>query len=168
MRLYFTRRNFLTTGIGALVSAAEFSAQSEAIPLAGVPITEVNSRSTVALTTGADRRKNVYQALVAIDDQLRPRLKAKKRILIKANNVGGGRNPLACTHADALRGMLDYLAPRFNGPITIGEVSAGQSNAFEDLGYPQALREYKGAQVDLVDFTREDKWVLRPMLDQDA
>jgi uncharacterized protein (DUF362 family) len=167
VRLYFTRRNFLTTGVGALVSAAQLRAQSEAIPLAGVPITEFNSRSTVALAAGPDRRKNVYEALVAIDDQLRPQLKAKKRVLIKVNNVGGGRNPLACTHPDALRAMLDYLAPRFNGPITIGEVSGGRMNAFADLQYPEVIREYKGSRIDLLDFTREGKYVKRPMLDQD-
>ncbi len=168
MRLYFTRRNFLTTGVGALLSAAELRAQSAAIPVAGVPIAEYTPRSIVALTAGEDRRKTVYQALVSIDDQILPKLKTKKRVLIKANNVGGGRSLLACTHADALRGILDYLAPRFNGPITIGEVSGGESNAYNDLHYPEAIKEYKGRQIDLVDFTREDKWVVRPMLDQDA
>ncbi len=165
MRLYFTRRNFLTTGVGALVTAAELRAQSEQIPVAGVPITELKSRSLVALTAGDDRRKCVYQALMAIDDQIRPKLKTKKRILIKANDVGGGRNPLACTHPDALRGMLDYLAPRFKGPITIGEVLGG-SGVFDGLHYPDVVKEYK--QVDLVDFAQEGKFVMRPMLDQDA
>ena len=168
MRLFFTRRNFLTTGVGALVSAAELRGQSEQIPVAGVPVTEFKPRSLVALTAGDDRRKTVYQALLAIDDQIRPKLKAKKRILIKANDVGGGRNPLACTHPDALRGMLDYLAPRFNGPITIGEVLGGGPNVFGDLHYPEVAAEYKSNKVDLVDFTQEGKFVMRPMLDQDA
>jgi uncharacterized protein (DUF362 family) len=168
VRLYFTRRNFLTTGVGALVSAAELRAQSEQIPVAGVPITEFKPRSLVALTAGDDRRKTLYQALMAIDDQIRPKLKAKKRILIKANDVGGGRNPLACTHPDALRGVLDYLAPRFKGPIAIGEVLGGGSNVFGDLEYTKAINEYKGSKVDLVDFTQEGKFVVRPMLDQDA
>ena len=168
MRLYFTRRNFLTTGVGALVTAAELRAQSEQIPVAGVPIAEFKSRSLVALTAGDDRRKTVYQALLAIDDQIRPKLKAKKRILIKANDVGGGRNPLACTHPDALRGMLDYLAPRFNGPITIGEVLGGGPNVYDSLHYPEVAKEYKSSKVDLLDFTQEGKFVMRPMLDQDA
>jgi uncharacterized protein (DUF362 family) len=165
VRLYFTRRNFFTTGVGALLSAAELRAQSEQIPVAGVPIAELKSRSLVALTAGDDRRKSVYQALMAIDDQIRPKLKTKKRILIKANDVGGGRNPLACTHPDALRGVLDYLAPRFKGPVTIGEVLGGP-DVFAGLHYPEVVKEYKG--VDLVDFTQEGKFVMRPMLDQDA
>jgi uncharacterized protein (DUF362 family) len=169
VKLYFTRRNFLTTGVGALVSAAELRAQSAQIPVAGVPIAEFKQRSIVALTPGDNRRKNVYQAMMAIDDQIQPKLKGKKRILIKANNVGGGRNPLACTHPDALRGMLDYLAPRFNGPITIGEVLNGDGlNVYEGLHYPDVVKEYKGSKIDLVDFTQEGKFEIRPMLDQDA
>ncbi len=167
MRLYFTRRNFLTSGVGALVSAAELRAQSAPIPVAGVPITEYKARSLVALTAGEDRRKTVYQALVSIDDQIRPKLNAKKRVLIKANNVGGGRNSLACTHPDALRGILDYLAPRFKGPITIGEVLF-DSNVFDVLGYTKVIKEYRSSKVDLVEFTREGRFEMRPMLDQDA
>ena len=189
MRLFFTRRNFLTTGVGALVTAAELRGQSGAIPVAGVPVAEFKPRSFVALTAGEDRRKTVYEALVAIDDQIQPKLKTKKRIFIKANNVGGGRNALACTHPDALRGILDYLAPRFKGPITIGEVLGGRpnafgggsstvggrpnavgggSNTFEDLGYPKVVNEYKSSNVDLVELEQEGKFVVRPMLDQDA
>jgi len=168
VRLYFTRRNFLTTGVGALVSAAELRAQSAQIPVAGVPITEFRPRSLVALTAGDDRRKTVYQALMAIDDQIGPKLKVKKRVLIKANDVGGGLNPLACTHPDALRGILDYLTPRFKGPITIGEVVGGGSNVFDALSYPEVLKEYKRSEIDLVDFTQDGKFVIRPMLDQDT
>jgi len=53
--------------------------------------------------------------------------------------------------------MLDYLAPRFNGPITIGEVLGGGPNVFGDLHYPEVAAEYKSSKVDLVDFTQEGK-----------
>jgi uncharacterized protein (DUF362 family) len=167
VRLYFTRRNFLTTGVGALVTAAQLRAQSEAIPLAGVPVGEFKSRSVVALTAGEDRRKNVYQALVAIDDQILPKLKTKKRVLIKPNDVNP-TNQLASTHADALRGILDYLVPRFKGPVTIGEVLRRGASAFNNLNYPAMIEEYKFKSIDLVDFTEEGKFVTQPMLDQDA
>jgi uncharacterized protein (DUF362 family) len=192
VRLYFTRRNFLTTGVGALATAAELRAQTQQIPVAAVPVAEYKPRSIVALTTGEDRRKTIFDAMVAIDDQIRPLLKTKKRVFIKANDVGGGRNPLACTHPDALRAILDYLAPRFKGPITIGEVVGGRPNAaaaggrsnapgggsnafaggfssaFDELGYPKVVGEYKSSKVDLVDLEQEGKFVVKPMLDQDA
>lgn len=168
MRLFFTRRNFLTTGVGALVTAAELRAQSEAIPVAGVPVKEFKARSVVALTAGEDRRKTVYQALLAIDDQILPKLKTKKRVLIKPNDVNP-TNPLACTSADALRGILDYLAPRFKGQVTIGETLGGGFKAFQGLQYPDVIKEYhKFRGIELVDFTEQNKWVTQPMLDQDA
>jgi uncharacterized protein (DUF362 family) len=168
VRLFFTRRNFLTTGVGALVTAAELRAQSEAIPVAGVPVKEFKARSVVALTAGEDRRKTVYQALLAIDDQILPKLKTKKRVLIKPNDVNP-TNPLACTSADALRGILDYLAPRFKGQVTIGETLGGGFKAFQGLQYPDVIKEYhKFRGIELVDFTEQNKWVTQPMLDQDA
>jgi uncharacterized protein (DUF362 family) len=169
MRLFFTRRNFLTTGVGALVTAAELRAQSEAIPVAGVPVKEYKPRSTVALAAGEDRRKTVYQALLAIDDQILPKLKTKKRVLIKPNDVNPS-NQLACTHADALRGILDYLAPRFKGQVTIGEVLGGGFRAFQGLQYPDVIKEYNNRfrGIELVDFTEQNKFVTQPLLDQDA
>jgi uncharacterized protein (DUF362 family) len=167
VRLYFTRRNFLTTGVGALVTAAELRAQSAALPVAGVPVAEFKGRSVVALTSGGDRRKNVYDALVAIDDRILPNLKTKKRVLIKPNGVNPN-NQLACTHADALRGILDYLAPRFQGPITIGESFGGGSRGFAQLHYPEAVAEYKGRSIELIDLTEEGKSIQQPLLDQDA
>jgi uncharacterized protein (DUF362 family) len=166
--LYFTRRNFFTTGVGALLTAAELShAQTAAIPIASVPVKEYASRSTVALTAGEDRRKTVYDALVAIDDQIRPKLRSKKRVLIKPNNVSI-TNQLAATHIDALRGILDYLAPRFKGPITIAESSAGDTwTGFRNYKYPDLVKEYKSRPIELVDFNDEGKFVRQALLDQD-
>jgi uncharacterized protein (DUF362 family) len=167
VRLYFTRRNFLTTGVGALITAAELRAQSDALPVAGVPVKEFKPRSVVALTSGEDRRKNVYQALVAIDDQILPKLKTKKRVLIKPNDVNPS-NQLACTHPDALRGILDYLAPRFKGPVAIGESLGRGWDAFKGLQYPEAIKGYKFQSIELIDFTEEGKFVPQALLDQDA
>ncbi len=76
---------------------------------------------------GDDRRKNVCAALEAIDDQILPALRRKKYVVIKPNIVNTV-NQLAATHADALHGILDYLAPRFKGPIMIAEASAGETH----------------------------------------
>ena len=89
-------------------------------------------------------------------------------MLIKPNDVNP-TNPLACTSADALRGILDYLAPRFKGQVTIGETLGGGFKAFQGLQYPDVIKEYhKFRGIELVDFTEQNKWVTQPMLDQDA
>ena len=72
-------------------------------------------RAKVSLIKGDNRRKNIYDALVAIDDQIRPALMARKYVLIKPNGLDPSRQ-LISTQADAVHGILDYLAPRFKVP----------------------------------------------------
>ena len=81
-----------------------------------------------------------------------PKLKRKKYVLIKPNNVTT-TNQLGATHADALRGILDYLAPRFKGPVIIAESSAGNTmQGFDNFKYPALTKEYK--KVSLLDLQR--------------
>jgi uncharacterized protein (DUF362 family) len=116
---------------------------------------------------GEDRRKNVHDALVAIEDQIRPALKRKKYVIIKPNNVSTV-NPLASTNADALRGILEFLEPRFNGPVVIAESSAGNTmQAYENFGYSQMVAEHRSQKVSLVDLNREAKYEVIPLLSPD-
>ena len=165
MTLQFPRRNFLQViGGGALLSSRELAAQQAPPPVPAVPIREYKPRSTVALVHGEDRRKNVHDALVAIDKQILPLLRRKKRVLIKANAVNV-KNQLSCTHADALRAILDYLAPRYKGPVTIADSSQGNtSTAFENFQYPRLIGEYESLAIELVDFDVEGKYTTAPLL----
>ena len=64
-----------------------------------------------------------------------PVLRRKKYVVIKPNNVSTV-NPLAATNADAIQGILDYLEPRFKGPVIIAEASAGETmEGFENFHY---------------------------------
>jgi uncharacterized protein (DUF362 family) len=131
------------------------------------PFPPLMTRSTVGVTRGEDRRKNVYDALMAIDDQIKPKLKDKKYVLIKPNNVGTV-GQLGMTHADAIRGILDYVSERFKGPVVIGESSAGNTmQGFENFKYPQLVGEYKKQKITLVDFNDEGKYVVLPLIDFD-
>jgi uncharacterized protein (DUF362 family) len=123
--------------------------------------------STVALVKGDSRRKNIAQALTAIDDQVRPGLKAKKYVLIKVNNVSTN-NQLAATHADAIHGILDYLEPRFKGPVIVAESSAGDTlRGFETFGYNRLATERRSQKVQLIDLNREAKYKTIPLIDYD-
>jgi len=131
------------------------------------PFPGLATRSTVSLIHGEDRRKNAYQALMAIDDQIRPRLKKKKYVLIKPNNVST-TNQLAASHVDGLRGILDYLSTRFKGPVIIAESSAGDTmKGFENFQYTSLVSEYKAQKVSLLDLNAEAKYVLLPLIDFD-
>src|ERR1035441_6584892 len=59
-----------------------------------------DQRAKVALIKGENRRKNVYDALVAIDDQIRPGLKTRKYVLIKPN---GSRSEEHTSELQSLR-----------------------------------------------------------------
>src|SRR5271157_1507129 len=63
------------------------------------PFPALDRRANVAITQGEDRRKNVYNALLAVDKDLQPKLKTKKYVVIKPNFVST-TNQLAASHAD--------------------------------------------------------------------
>jgi uncharacterized protein (DUF362 family) len=121
----------------------------------------------VALIGGDDRRKNITSALEAIDDQIKPQLKRKKSVVIKPNLVSTNRQ-LAATHADALRGILDYLAPRFKGPVYIAESSAGYTiEGYENFKYADVVKEHKSQKVSLVDLNEEGLYEVIHILNGD-
>src|SRR5581483_11277013 len=150
--LRFSRREMLRLA-GVAGVCAPFAAQT-------LPAT----RSTVGLVKGDNRRKNIAEALTAIDDQIRPVLRNKKYALIKVNNVSV-TNQLAASHADAIHGILDYLEPRFRGPVHVVESSAGDTMiGFENFHYTQVAKERK---VGLIDLNREARYKPVSMINYD-
>ena len=150
-----------------LLSATRLRGQEQAAPaVPAPPIVEYQPRSTVSLVQGENRQANVYQALMAVDDQVRPKLATARRVLIKPNNVGV-EEPLCATHADTLRAILEYLGPRFKGPVAIAEASARDTwTGFRNYKYPEVVQEYKSMNPELVDLNQEGKFVLQPVLDR--
>jgi uncharacterized protein (DUF362 family) len=127
----------------------------------------VEQRSTVALQQGQDRRKNIYLALKAIDQDLRAKMKGKKYVIIKPNFVNT-ENQLAASHADAMRGILDYLAESFRGPVKIAESSAGDTQrGYENFKYPALTSEYRKQHLELIDLNKEATFERIALLDQD-
>jgi uncharacterized protein (DUF362 family) len=136
-----------------------------AVPLPLPVVTPAAARSVVSLVRGEERRKLVYESLMAIDHELAPALKRKKYVLIKPNLTSNVKQ-LAATHADTLRGILDYLAPRFKGPVIVAEASSGNTmEGFDNFKYRQLISEYPSQRVDLIDLNREGKYVASPLID---
>ncbi|MFB3777645.1 MAG: DUF362 domain-containing protein [Bryobacteraceae bacterium] len=150
-----------------LAAAARMRGQQpDAYAVPASPVFEYKPRSVVSLVQGDNRQANVYKALMAVDDQIRPKLAAAKRVLIKPNNVGV-EEPLCATHADTLRAILEYLGPRFKGPLTIAESSARDTwTGYRNYKYPEVIQEYRSRKVELVDLNEEGKFVLQPILDR--
>ncbi len=161
-----TRRKFfhLTAGVLA-ASRMVFSKEQPASFLP--PVHPFNSKSTVALIGGDQRRKIVSESLLAIEEQILPKLRQKKYVVIKPNLVSTV-NPLAATHADALHGILDFLGPRFKGPVIIAESSAGNTwEGFDNFRYDGVVNEHKSQQVTLLDLNQEGKYETLPILNAD-
>jgi uncharacterized protein (DUF362 family) len=131
------------------------------------PFPGAEQRSTVAISQGDNRRKNAYNALKAIDKDLQAKLKTKKYVVIKPNFVNT-TNQLAASHADAMRGILDYLSEHFKGPVVIAESSAGDTKVgFENFKYGALAAEYRKQHVQLIDLNDEAKFERIALLDPD-
>lgn len=119
------------------------------------PAAPGTAKSPVSLVHGDDRRRNIAESLKALDAELAPVLKRRKSVIIKPNLVSTSRQ-LAATHADALRGILDYLDTRWRGPVYIAESSAGDTFAgYENFKYAPIASEYRRMKVSLVDLNEE-------------
>ncbi len=168
-----SRRNFfhLASAAGVALSPMAQSAllgQEAAAPTKlPEPVFRYDKRATVSLIKGESRRKIVHDALMAIDEQVKPLLKRKKYVVIKPNNVSTV-NQLAATHADCLHGILDYLGPRFKGPVIFAESSAGDTmEGFHNFKYDQVAAERKSQRVSLIDLNAEAKYEVLPLLSPD-
>jgi len=165
----FSRRRFLqATATGLLLTPGHhLSAQAPPALSIAPLVKEFPGISQVAIAQGNDRRKNALAALTAIDDQILPVLRRKKTVIIKPNIVNTV-NQLASTHAEALRGIVDYLAPRFRGPIVIAEAAAGDTQeGYENFRYTRLPGEYRDQKISLVDLNREGKYETIPLIDFD-
>jgi uncharacterized protein (DUF362 family) len=148
-----TRRALLAAAAGA--------------PLLRSQISPYQPRATVSLVGGDDRRRNVYNALLAIDDQVRPALKRKKHVLLKPNTVAVS-NQLGSTHVDALRGILDYLAERYRGPVVIADSSKDCTwDAYENFLYNRILAEYRPLKITLADLNEDPEPLAHEIVDRD-
>ena len=125
-------------------------------------------RSVVSLVPGGTRYDNVLSALTEIEDQILPALAGKRSVLIKPNIVDPAY-PLAITHHDAMRAVLDFITARFQGPIVIGEGSAMDTwTGFNELEYPQLIRDYSPRDIRLVCFHEEGLYEVLQISDSDT
>ncbi len=120
--------------------------------------------SFVSVIKGNDCRDNTYAALKNIEEDIMASLEGKKRILVKPNFVSTSV-PLCATHVDAVRGILDFLKPRWKGPIIVGESTAsraGTMDGFKNYGYLPLEKEYGIQLADLNEHSFVYRYVLGP------
>jgi uncharacterized protein (DUF362 family) len=104
----------------------------------------------VSLSSGEDRADMVFRALQPFSIQIKKAI-GNRRVVLKPNNVLI-YVPLACTHADTLEGILEFLKSigKINDVI-IAESSASGSTmeGFDNYGYNNLLAKYPVKLMDL-------------------
>ena len=170
-RRALARRDFLKFGAGAVGGAAlggvlgagkALLASPLARPAPGL-LPKMGARAAgparVSLVKGKNRYDMILQSLKLIEDDILSSI-GQKRILIKPNIVLP--HCAACvTHVDAVRAVLDFLAPHVKDPILIGE-SANQDTmgGFLYNGYGELEKNYRVKLVDLNRDTYRTRYVL--------
>lgn len=120
--------------------------------------------ATVSIVKGNDCRDMTFNALMRIEDRIMASLEGKKRILVKPNLVVSDV-PLCATSVDSVRGILDFLRPRWKGPIIVGESTVsreGTMAGFGNYGYLPLEKEYGVKLSDLNEHSYVVCYVLGP------
>jgi uncharacterized protein (DUF362 family) len=150
-----------TARVSGIVSTPLSYKESIASPS---PLKKLTETATVSVIKGNDCRDITYQALMKIEDEIMTSLEGKKRILVKPNFVTTSR-PLCATSVDSVRGILDFLKPRWKGPIVVGESTAsrdGTAAGFKNYGYLPLEKEYGVTLSDLNEGTSVARYAIGP------
>jgi len=138
----------LALGRGSAGRAAELLSGFSPTHSASQLFSRLTSAARVSLVKGEDRYKNVWQALKAQEDDILSSIGTKK-ILLKPNVVLAD-NPIAVTHVDAVRAILDFLAPHTKKTIIIGEGGHHKTfDGYKNAGYLELEKSYNAKLVDL-------------------
>ena len=120
---------------------------------------KVKAPSVVSLVKGESRYDVVLKSLQLIEDEVVGAI-GRKKILLKPNIVLS-QSELSCTHVDATRAVLDFLAPHVKRQIVIGESGVQNTmEGFKNYGYLELEKNYNVKIVDLNLTPTEDRYVL--------
>jgi uncharacterized protein (DUF362 family) len=125
-------------------------------------------RARVGLSRGENRRQNVYNALELVRADVESRV--AEQVMLKPNFLSG-KNQLASSHADAMRGAIDFLLSTPKPPQEILIAEGGNEDypgqAWDVFGYHSLDAEYP-VSIRLVDLNKETRWVETPILLNDG
>lgn len=108
------------------------------------------SKAKVSLCKSPNSYDGVLAVLNLLEKDILKKLKGKKKIVIKPNMVSV-KHSLAATSPEALKAVLDFLAPKTSAQIIIAEGSATEDThkGFKKLGYLEHLKNHKIKFIDL-------------------
>jgi len=122
-----------------------------------------SDKSEIQFLTGTDRRGMIYSSLKPFEKEVAKAI-GDKQVIIKANaGLATPEYAKNSTHADQLRGILDFLKPIHDRKIIITEGTAGIKMSafvgFENYGYLPLEKEYNVKLVDANDQPYTLRWI---------
>jgi uncharacterized protein (DUF362 family) len=116
-------------------------------------------KARVSLVKAGNRRENVFQALQLVRENVAERI--KEEVVLKPN-LFDGRNKLAVTHVDAVRGALDFLSTLPDRPKRVVIAESPDGEEFEEIlerfGYAELPDEYE-MPIQFFNLNLERNWV---------
>jgi len=112
------------------------------------PPVKIAPPARVSLVKGGDRKQVILDSLKPFEDEIFAGI-GNRTVLVKPN-MSVSQNPLAVTHVDAVRAVLEFLKPHHKRQVIIGE--SGVLNTLEGYknnGYEALAKEYNIRLVDL-------------------
>lgn len=117
-------------------------------------------RPRVAVVAGADRRENVRQAQLLLGEPYVKLVQNARRLFLHPNLVSD-RNQLACTHAEAVRAILDVISLHRGDEVQVGDASYHSTQkAFDRFDYGSLRRSGNVQLLDLNEDETVESWVL--------
>ena len=117
----------------------------------------------VGLARRGSHRDNIYGAMDLVREDLVPKI--REQVMLKPNFLSN-ENQLASSHADAMRGAIDFLLSCPEPPAEILIAEGGNEDhsgqCFENFAYQALVDEYD-LEVQLIDLNQETKWETIPI-----
>ncbi|HDY89698.1 MAG TPA: DUF362 domain-containing protein, partial [bacterium] len=155
-----SRRNFLRK---LITGSAGVSLGTFAVPHVVSGKLFGGDKSEVSLVTGTDRRELTYQSLKPFQEVIEKAI-GDKQVVIKVNaGVAEPKYKINSTHADHIRGILDFLKPIYDRQVIIAEGTASVACiafiGFENYGYMPVEKEYNAKFIDANDQPYTTRWI---------
>jgi uncharacterized protein (DUF362 family) len=142
------RRDFLAR---VAAGTAGIAAGATAMPRASSALFG-RKDSTVALVNTSDHREAAYQSLKPFKSEVEKAIGGRK-VVIKVNaGLAAPEYAKNSTHADHIRGVLDFVREVYDGPIRLIEGTAGAACSafigYENYGYLPIEKEYENVKFE--------------------
>ena len=120
-------------------------------------------KSQVSFLVNTDRREATYQALKPFRKEVEKAI-GDRQVVIKVNaGLAEPQYAVNSTHADQIRGILDFLKPIHDRKVIITEGTAGAMCSafigFENYKYMPLEKEYNARIIDANDQPYTLKWI---------